>query len=80
MTAPKRIPKREPRMRARAVNSGRVLEASLGYYIIPLIAMGAGALLFHERIDRLGATSIALAALGVALQAVADLGEVRGVQ
>ncbi|MFL5297752.1 MAG: EamA family transporter RarD [Phenylobacterium sp.] len=57
-----------------AVNSGRVLEASLGYYIIPLIAMGAGALLFHERIDRLGATSIALAALGVGLQAVATGG------
>ena len=54
-----------------AVNSGRVLEASLGYYIIPLLAMAAGALLFQERIDRLGAIAIALAALGVAIQAVA---------
>lgn len=54
-----------------AVNSGRVLEASLGYYITPLIGMAAGALLFHERIDRVGAIAIALAALGVALQALA---------
>lgn len=54
-----------------AVNSGRVLETSLGYYIIPLIAMAAGALMFHERIDRIGATSMTLAAIGVVLQAVA---------
>jgi chloramphenicol-sensitive protein RarD len=54
-----------------AVTSGRVLETSLGYYIIPLIAMAAGALLFHERIDRVGAASMALAGVGVALQAVA---------
>jgi chloramphenicol-sensitive protein RarD len=54
-----------------AVNSGRVLETSLGYYINPLIAMAAGALIFNERIDRLGALAIALAALGVAVQAIA---------
>jgi chloramphenicol-sensitive protein RarD len=54
-----------------AVNSGRVLEASLGYYIVPLIAMAAGALIFQERIDRVGALSIALAAVGVAVQAIA---------
>jgi chloramphenicol-sensitive protein RarD len=54
-----------------AVNSGRVLETSLGYYIIPLIAMAAGAVLFHERIDRTGAVAMTLAAVGVGLQAVA---------
>jgi chloramphenicol-sensitive protein RarD len=54
-----------------AVTTGRVLETSLGYYIIPLIAMAAGALLFHERIDRLGASAMSLAGVGVALQAVA---------
>jgi chloramphenicol-sensitive protein RarD len=54
-----------------AVNSGRVLETSLGYYINPLLAMAAGALIFNERIDRLGAVAIALAALGVVVQAVA---------
>ena len=54
-----------------AVNSGRVLETSLGYYILPLINMAAGALIFGERLDRLGAVAIALAAAGVALQALA---------
>jgi chloramphenicol-sensitive protein RarD len=54
-----------------AVNSGRVLETALGYYITPLIGMAAGALIFQERIGRLGLLAIALAALGVAVQAVA---------
>ena len=54
-----------------AVNSGRVLETSLGYYINPLLAMAAGALIFNERIDRPGAAAIALAAMGVAIQAIA---------
>lgn len=54
-----------------AVNSGRVLETSLGYYIIPLLAMAAGALMFNEKIDRLGGVAIGLAGLGVVIQAVA---------
>jgi chloramphenicol-sensitive protein RarD len=54
-----------------AVNDHRNLEASLGYYITPLMNMAAGAVLFRERIDRLGATAIALAAAGVAIQALA---------
>lgn len=54
-----------------AVNSGRMLEASLGYYLNPLLSMAAGAWLFQEKIDRWGAAAIALAAVGVVLQAVA---------
>jgi chloramphenicol-sensitive protein RarD len=54
-----------------AVNSGRVLETSLGYYINPLLAMAAGALIFGERIDRFGALAIGLAAIGVVIQTVA---------
>ncbi|MFC3079426.1 EamA family transporter RarD [Phenylobacterium terrae] len=54
-----------------AVNSGRVLETSLGYYINPLVNMAAGALIFRERIDRIGQAAIALAVVGVALQALA---------
>jgi len=54
-----------------AVNSGRVLETALGYYITPLIGMAAGALMFHERIGRLGVLAIGLAALGVTVQALA---------
>jgi chloramphenicol-sensitive protein RarD len=60
------------------VNSGRVLETSLGYYILPLINMAAGALIFGERLDRLGSIAIGLAAAGVALQALA-LGHVPAV-
>jgi chloramphenicol-sensitive protein RarD len=54
-----------------AVNSGRLLESSLGYYITPLVNMAAGAVLFRERIDRLGYAAMSLAALGVAIQALA---------
>ena len=54
-----------------AVTSGRTLEASLGYYINPLMNMAAGALFFRERIDRIGGVAIALATLGVAVQTVA---------
>lgn len=54
-----------------AVNSGRTLEASLGYYINPLMNMAAGALFFRERIDRFGYAAIALAAAGVVVQTLA---------
>ena len=54
-----------------AVNSGHTLEASLGYYINPLMNMLAGALLFRERITGTGRIAIGLAFAGVVLQAVA---------
>ena len=54
-----------------AVNSGHVLESSLGYYITPLINMAAGVVMFRERIDRVGVAAIVLAAMGVAAQALA---------
>jgi chloramphenicol-sensitive protein RarD len=54
-----------------AVAHGRVLEGSLGYYINPLMNMAAGALLFRERIDGLGWSAMALAAVGVLIQSVA---------
>jgi chloramphenicol-sensitive protein RarD len=54
-----------------AVNHGRNLESSLGYYINPLMNMAAGAVLFRERIDRIGLAAIALAVIGVAIQTVA---------
>jgi chloramphenicol-sensitive protein RarD len=54
-----------------AVNSGRLLETSLGYYINPLFNMVVGAVLFRERIDRIGLAAIALAVVGVALQTLA---------
>lgn len=54
-----------------AVSNGRTLEASLGYYINPLMNMAAGALLFRERIDRFGAAAVGFAAVGVVLQTLA---------
>ncbi|WP_369058427.1 EamA family transporter RarD [Caulobacter sp. 73W] len=54
-----------------AVNAGHVIEASLGYYINPLMNMAAGALLFRERMSGAGKIAIALAAVGVVVQAVA---------
>jgi chloramphenicol-sensitive protein RarD len=54
-----------------AVNTGRTLETSLGYYITPLINMAAGAALFRERIDRIAAGAMVLAGVGVVIQALA---------
>jgi chloramphenicol-sensitive protein RarD len=54
-----------------AVNSGRTLETSLGYYVTPLINMATGALLFRERVDRIGLGAMGLAVVGVVLQAFA---------
>jgi chloramphenicol-sensitive protein RarD len=54
-----------------AVNNGKVMDAALGYYITPLVNMAAGAVLFRERIDRLGYAAMGLAVVGVAIQAVA---------
>lgn len=54
-----------------ATTNHATLEASLGYYINPLLNVAVGALLFRERIDRAGMVAIALAAVGVLIQAVA---------
>lgn len=54
-----------------AVNGGHALEASLGYYLNPLLNMAAGAWLFRERISRPAMIAIALAGIGVVIQAVA---------
>jgi chloramphenicol-sensitive protein RarD len=54
-----------------SVNHGRNIEASLGYFITPLLNMAAGAALYRERIDRIGAAAITLAVAGVALQTLA---------
>ena len=54
-----------------ATTHGATLEAALGYYLNPLLNMAAGALLFRERIGRVGKVAIGLAVIGVLLQAVA---------
>ncbi len=47
------------------------LEASLGYYINPLLNMVVGMWLFRERMDRWGWIAIGLAGIGVLFQAAA---------
>lgn len=47
------------------VNSGRVLEASLGYFINPLLLILAGRFLFHEKLNNYQKSAIVLAGLGV---------------
>lgn len=56
-----------------AVNNERMLEASLGYYINPLVNVLLGMLLLGERLRRLQWLAVALAALGV-LQQLWQLG------
>ncbi len=48
-----------------AVGSGQVLEASLGYFINPLVSVLLGVGLLHERLRRVQWLAVALAAAGV---------------
>lgn len=50
-----------------AVNSGHVIESSLGYFLVPLGNVAMGFLLLHERLRPLQWTAIAFAAVGVGL-------------
>lgn len=54
-----------------AVENGQVVEASLGYYINPLLNVLLGMVFLKERLRRLQWVSVALAAAGVAYMAVA---------
>lgn len=48
-----------------AVNSGHVIETSLGYFLVPLVNVALGSLLLHERLRTLQWVAITCAALGV---------------
>lgn len=48
-----------------AVNSGRILETSLGYFINPLMSVLTGVVLLGERLSRAQAAAVLLAGLGV---------------
>ncbi len=50
-----------------AVNTGQVIESSLGYFLVPLVNVAFGSLLLHEQLRRLQWIAIALAAAGVGL-------------
>lgn len=49
------------------VNSDRVVETSLGYYINPLVNVLLGVLFLKERLSRMQISAVALAAIGVAI-------------
>ena len=48
-----------------SIQIGRTVEASLGYYVFPLVAVGLGLLIFRESLDRVQGLAVALAALAV---------------
>ncbi|HWH80944.1 MAG TPA: EamA family transporter RarD [Burkholderiaceae bacterium] len=48
-----------------AVGNGHVIDASLGYFITPLVNVALGVTLLHERLRRAQWLALALAALGV---------------
>ena len=54
-----------------AVNSGRVLDASLGYYMNPLIAFLLGVVIFREKYLKLQLAAVALALTGVLISLIA---------
>ena len=47
-----------------AVNLGRVVEGSMGYFLAPVISMIGGYIFFHERISRLKQCSVLFASVG----------------
>ena len=50
-----------------AIQEGRIVETSLGYYINPLIHMLAGVVLLGERLGRVQVAAVVLATIGVAV-------------
>lgn len=57
-----------------AVQNGHVLEASLGYFINPLVNVALGMVVLGERIGTIQKAAVAVAAAGVAVLAVAGGG------
>ena len=49
------------------VNTGHVIETSLGYFLVPLVNVAAGRFILHERLRRAQWVAIASAAAGVAV-------------
>ena len=48
-----------------AINSGRVIQSSIGYYIEPLVICLFGIVLFHEKVTKYNIVALALAAVAV---------------
>lgn len=56
-----------------AVNAGHVIATSLGYFLSPLVNVGLGVLLLHEKLRRGQMAAIGIAAVGVAIMAASAL-------
>jgi chloramphenicol-sensitive protein RarD len=54
-----------------AVNSGHILDSSLGYYMNPLIAFLLGVIIFREKYTKLQLAAVALAFTGVLISVIA---------
>lgn len=54
-----------------AVGQNRILEASLGYYINPLLNVFLGVIIIRERLSRTQWLAVGVAAIGVAVMAIA---------
>jgi chloramphenicol-sensitive protein RarD len=52
------------------VNTGQVVETSLGYFLVPLVNVAAGRFVLHEHLRRAQLIAIGLAATGVVLMIV----------
>lgn len=52
------------------VTNGRLVEASLGYFLSPLVTIALGAIVLHERLSTRKKLSVALASIGVLLKTV----------
>ncbi|WP_409526482.1 EamA family transporter RarD [Nitrincola sp. MINF-07-Sa-05] len=53
-----------------AINNGKLLDASLGYFINPLISVALGMLFFKEKLRRLQILAVSMAAIGVLIQLI----------
>lgn len=51
-----------------AVNAGRVIDTSLGYFLVPFVSAALGYAVLHERLNRAQVFAMALALTGVAIQ------------
>jgi len=54
-----------------AVNAGRILDSSLGYYMNPLMVFVLGVIVFREKYTRLQLAAVALAVVGVLISVFA---------
>lgn len=55
-----------------SVGSNQIVEASLGYFINPLVSVGLGVLVLKERLTRLQWTAVIIASVGVAIIAISS--------